>query len=198
MRGMQRGFMGNAWDAGSPPRAGNTYRTGLGCGDLLVHPRGCGEDRLSRLLLRLTVGSPPRAGKASGGCHPACRRRVHPRACREYWFTDMVMLCDHGSPLCGQGIQNRDVQYQIETGLTPGTGTLRPSGRNCVIGVRPTCGQFTKHLWNRQRSIRLKVKQAAQRIVDGPQSVAPFAVRRVVHQDRLQACGEPDRVSPVR
>ncbi len=109
----------------TPAPAGNTCQRIVDAYYRSVHPRACGEYRVSRLRGRPVGGSPPRlrgirdspprafasrrftpapAGNTRGSRSPSPPRPVHPRACGEYKRATSHPTCSGGSPPRLRGI----------------------------------------------------------------------------------------------
>ncbi len=103
----------------TPARAGNSPEAGRTRGQCKDHPRACGEQAASPLLMVLCKGSPPRvrgtgrldalqgrpgritparAGNSTSGIHPGPYAKDHPRACGEQCTTQRAIDSVKGSP----------------------------------------------------------------------------------------------------
>ena len=131
-------------DAGKTHGYGQTSRRGQD------HPRGCGENRFSKIYLQAIIGSPPRMrGKQSCDVPTTCSRRItpadagkterqiryegieqdHPRGCGENRAYPCAVKIAAGSPPRMRGKHDFSVGCHRKAGITPAD-----AGKTCTCG----------------------------------------------------------------
>ena len=129
----------------TPADAGKTAKKRVRRRYTRDHPRGCGENCISRSIGTVQVGSPPRMrGKLCGGSHSHIARRDHPRGCGENVTAYDPAMSGTGSPPRMRGKLVRLNPCLFPPRITPADAgkTRAKSTRKCRRQDHPRgCGE---------------------------------------------------------
>ena len=190
----------------TPADAGKTAKKRVRRRYTRDHPRGCGENCISRSIGTVQVGSPPRMrGKLCGGSHSHIARRDHPRGCGENVTAYDPAMSGTGSPPRMRGKRGRRVQENAGGRITPADagktgGDMqirvivrdhpRGCGENFVICTGPhnTTGSPPRMRGKRKNQGRNSDNQGITP-ADAGKTITPFAVAKRA-EDHPRGCGE--------